>query len=34
MGMSDDAVANYMMTAHTAMAVLSSGALARADVSI
>lgn len=34
MGLSDGAVANYMLSVHTAMAVLSSGALARADVVI
>jgi len=34
MGLSDGAVASYVMSTHTAMAVLSSGALARADVVI
>jgi hypothetical protein len=34
MGLSDDAVARYLLSTHTAMAVLSPGALARADVTI
>lgn len=34
MGMRDNAVASYLMTAYTAMAVLSPGALARADVTV
>jgi Phage capsid-like protein len=34
MGLNDGAVASYVMSTHTAMAVLSSGALARADVVI
>jgi hypothetical protein len=34
MGLTDDAVAHYLLTAYTAVAVLSSGALARADVQL
>jgi len=34
MGLSDEAVGRYLLTAYTAIAVLSSGALARADVRV
>jgi len=34
MGLTDDAVAHYLLSAYTGVAVLSSGALARADVQL